>query len=100
MPQTIDADDELGLSDYLRIVRRRWAWVLLPLAAAFYSALLILVTVRQGHCRSRAAALLLGLVVAIVLYPGQLWLAMRADTGAPAVITRRRLGSSTSCATP
>jgi capsular exopolysaccharide synthesis family protein len=31
MPQTIDADDELGLADYLRIVRRRWTWVLLPL---------------------------------------------------------------------
>ena len=30
MPQTIDADDELGFSDYLRILRRRWSWVLLP----------------------------------------------------------------------
>jgi polysaccharide biosynthesis transport protein len=46
MPQTIDADDELGLSDYLRIVRRRWSWVLLPLATIL--TLTAVVTIRQA----------------------------------------------------
>lgn len=30
MPHQSDADDELELTDYLRILRRRWPWVLLP----------------------------------------------------------------------
>lgn len=44
MPQQTDIDDELELSDYLRILRRRWPWVVMPfilivgLAAAFTAA--------------------------------------------------------------
>ncbi len=45
MPQTIDAADELGLSDYLRIIRRRWSWVLLPLVSLL--ALATAYTLRQ-----------------------------------------------------
>lgn len=45
MPQTIDADDELGLADYLRVMRRRWSWVLLPLVTVL--ALAAAVTLRQ-----------------------------------------------------
>ena len=45
MPQMIDADDDLGLADYLRIARRRWSWVLLPLAGIV--ALAGFFTVRQ-----------------------------------------------------
>lgn len=46
MPQTIDAADELGLSDYLRIIRRRWSWVLLPLVSLL--ALATAFTMRQA----------------------------------------------------
>lgn len=46
MPQTLDADDELGLSDYARVLRRRWSWVLLPLVTIL--ALAAAATLRQA----------------------------------------------------
>ncbi len=45
MTQTIDADDELGLADYLRTIRRRWSWVALPFVTVL--ALAGALTVRQ-----------------------------------------------------
>lgn len=52
MPQMIDAADELGLADYLRILRRRWLWVLLP--PITLCALAAVITVRQAptYCAS------------------------------------------------
>lgn len=46
MPQTLDAADELGLSDYARVLRRRWSWVLLPLVTIL--ALAAAATLRQA----------------------------------------------------
>ncbi len=57
MPQTIDAADELGLSDYLRIVRRRWSWVLLPLLTLL--SLSAALTVRQAPRYCAAAQVLI-----------------------------------------
>ncbi len=57
MSQQTDFDDELELSDYLRILWRRWPWVLLPfvlivgLATAF--------TVRQPAVYCSTAQVLL-----------------------------------------
>ena len=50
MSQTIDADDELELSDYLRIVRRRWPWLLLPFLTVLAAAAAFTVQQAPRYC--------------------------------------------------
>lgn len=73
MPQSIDADDELGLSDYLRIARRRWSWVLLPLVAVL--ALATAFTLRQPPRFCATAQVLLA--------PSEAQVAIQGDASVP-----------------
>ncbi len=55
---------------HLAYVHDQYYVFVMPLLAAFLVGGMILLAVRHGHCRSRAAAALLGLAAATVLYPG------------------------------
>ncbi|MEM7275325.1 MAG: polysaccharide biosynthesis tyrosine autokinase [Actinomycetota bacterium] len=49
-PQTTEFDDELELTDYVRILRRRWVWVLVPLVATLGLATAFTVFQRPTYC--------------------------------------------------
>ena len=57
MPYGLDSDDELELTDYLRILRRRWPWVVAPFVATL--ALATAFTLRQQPMYCSTAQVLL-----------------------------------------
>ncbi|MEM7324800.1 MAG: polysaccharide biosynthesis tyrosine autokinase [Actinomycetota bacterium] len=50
MAQQTEFDDELELTDYLRILRRRWPWVLLPFVLVLSLATAFTVTQSPSYC--------------------------------------------------
>lgn len=67
---TLAVSAAFGFLLHLAYVHDHYYAFVLVLLAAFLVGGMVLLAVRHGHCRSPAAAVLLGLAAATVLYPG------------------------------